>query len=383
MGTDTNISDWPVSARWEQGGSGIRVVAFARHMKKLREILHQADPSFIYSRQISIDFGPDRQQEAKNALEKLISAQHPNAQRIDDHMSNHATEATFIDPTEDPILIRYMIGQTELLLMALCDNAKRAETLIAAARCSLSGISREKNKVLLRTSFYTPNGVRTFSSMIGCPSWHEIRANYPAQTQQALEAVITGSVDHNRGRLLVWQGPPGTGKTFAIRSLMRAWHETYIPINVVDSDQFLDHPDYYYSLIEDRDKPVLFILEDSAEALLTETRAAHGSRMSKLLNLTDGLLAQGREDLFLVTFNEEVRKLDPAVVRPGRCLVNIGFREFSPTAARAWLEEHDVLDAEEMLPNRSYTLAELYARLNGDYRRAQEWLREPAGFAVG
>lgn len=52
--------------------------------------------------------------------------------------------------------------------------------------------------------------------------------------------------------------------------------------------------------------------------------------MGRLLNLADGLLGQGLRCLFLITTNEQLGRIHPAVVRPGRCLAQV---EFGPLPA--------------------------------------------------
>jgi hypothetical protein len=76
-----------------------------------------------------------------------------------------------------------------------------------------------------------------------------------------------------------------------------------------------------------------------------------------LLNLTDGLLGQGVRSILLVTTNEPIARLHPAVRRPGRCWTSIDFGPFDAAEAAAWLALNDV-DREVTHPA---TLAELYA----------------------
>ncbi len=66
--------------------------------------------------------------------------------------------------------------------------------------------------------------------------------------------------------------------------------------------------------------------------------------------------------LLLLTTNEELHRLHPAVIRPGRCLARIEFDRFPIHEARQWLS-HDVAPCSE-----PPTLAELF-ELNGTVRR--------------
>ncbi|WP_243709556.1 hypothetical protein [Micromonospora sp. 15K316] len=77
--------------------------------------------------------------------------------------------------------------------------------------------------------------------------------------------------------------------------------------------------------------------------------------MSRLLNLTDGLLGQGRNVLVAITTNEDLSRLHPAVVRPGRCLARIEVGPLSYAEATTWL------GGTGGVPAGGATLAELYA----------------------
>jgi ATP-dependent 26S proteasome regulatory subunit len=77
--------------------------------------------------------------------------------------------------------------------------------------------------------------------------------------------------------------------------------------------------------------------------------------------VVDGLIGQGLRVLVLVTTNEPIRKLHPAVARPGRCAANIEFVPLSADEATTWLAAHGAPDGRV----RSATLAELYARAEG------------------
>jgi len=83
--------------------------------------------------------------------------------------------------------------------------------------------------------------------------------------------------------------------------------------------------------------------------------------LSRFLNVVDGLIGQGLRVLVLVTTNEEIGTLHPAVARPGRSAANIAFPPLTREEAKAWLERHGVDSAAPSPP----TLASLYALLEG------------------
>ncbi len=74
----------------------------------------------------------------------------------------------------------------------------------------------------------------------------------------------------------------------------------------------------------DDEKPWrMLLLEDCDELIRPGAKASAGQALSRLLNLTDGLLGQGRKVLVAITTNEDITRLHPAVTRPGRCLAQI------------------------------------------------------------
>jgi ATP-dependent 26S proteasome regulatory subunit len=100
-----------------------------------------------------------------------------------------------------------------------------------------------------------------------------------------------------------------------------------------------------------------------------------GQGLSRFLNVVDGLIGQGLRVLVLVTTNEEIRKLHPAVARPGRCAANIEFVPLSADEASTWLESRG---SDERAASAT-TLASLYAILEGlDPREAGQ----TAGFGA-
>jgi hypothetical protein len=177
----------------------------------------------------------------------------------------------------------------------------------------------------------------TRSLRLHLQSWSAVRQHYAPQVRAALDPLVAHVPDLDAARRLVlWHGAPGTGKTSAVRALMHAWHGWARPVVVTDPERMLTDGRYLRRLLLDVHDEVaddgeelwqLLVLED-AEALLRKDTG--GPAMSRLLNLTDGLLGQGLRCLFLITTNEPLTSVHPAVVRPGRCLAQV---EFGPLPA--------------------------------------------------
>jgi hypothetical protein len=139
---------------------------------------------------------------------------------------------------------------------------------------------------------------------------------------------------------------------------------------VLDPEEFFAGPDYLMHVVtaEDQwwerstsnsDHWKVLVVEDADELIRADARRSTGASLGRLLNLTDGILGHGMRVLLLLTSNEPVHRLHPAVVRPGRCLADVQFTLFTRAQAAEWLA------GAGKTPPRECTLAELY-RLRGD-----------------
>jgi hypothetical protein len=204
-----------------------------------------------------------------------------------------------------------------------------------------------------------------FARTVSAEPWARIRGNYASATAAAMDQLMALTPDALTGRLILLYGPPGTGKTTALRSLAHEWQRWCETDCVLDPEALLCDPGYLMEVAlgdEDDDDDAapqwrLLLLEDCDELIHGDAKRASGQALSRLLNLTDGLLGQGRRVLAAITTNEDIRVLHPAATRPGRCLAQIEVGPLPPLEATAWLGRADGASA-------AMTLAELYAQRN-------------------
>jgi hypothetical protein len=243
---------------------------------------------------------------------------------------------------------------------------------------------------------YTPQGPRPSWRPIAVPAWDEIESNYAAGTRDQLAALMQNFEPARGGQLILWHGEAGTGKTFALRALAWEWREWCQIHYIVDPDSFFgEHADYLMSVLLEPPFPImiggerfgpsvavqmmrqaeeyeaeeedderlwrLLVMEDTGELLSADARERAGQGLSRFLNVVDGLIGQGLRVIVLVTTNEEIKKVHPAVARPGRCAANVMFDALSREEASEWLAAHGV-DEE---PSGARTLASLYAQAEG------------------
>ncbi|KAF9898167.1 hypothetical protein BX616_004395 [Lobosporangium transversale] len=124
-------------------------------------------------------------------------------------------------------------------------------------------------------------------------------------------------VPYRRGYLL--HGPPGTGKTSFIVALAGHLRMSVCIVNLGISglnDQQLDQ------LLNNAPRNSILLMEDVDAALVRRKagKAQSGSNnvtLSGILNALDGITAQEGSVVFMTT--NHIRKLAPALIRPGRC----------------------------------------------------------------
>jgi hypothetical protein len=312
------------------------------------------------------------------------------------------------------VRIRVFPGQVAATV-AHGDPAVVDETLASLRRHFPPPDPSSSHEVRVTFWTYSPHGPQPAWRSIAVPGWDEIEPNYSQPTRQKLEPLMRGFEPARGGQLVLWHGSAGTGKTYALRALAWEWRQWCEFHYIVDPDRFFgEHADYLMNVLlepthlefeaDDMDdgtfadaavasslalqhgglrygtmgpnaKPwKLLMLEDTGELLTADARAVIGHGLSRFLNLVDGLIGQGLRVLVLVTTNEEILRLHPAVARPGRCAANVEFSSLAVDEATAWLEGHG--GAREGVKGPT-TLAALYAMAQG-LDRAD--LGKPVGF---
>lgn len=250
----------------------------------------------------------------------------------------------------------------------------------------------DDSSVSVNFRYLTGRGPENMRRSIEVPSWEEIHGNYSSSVQSSLDALMKTDFEDLPGKLILWSGIPGSGKTYAIRSLLREWKDDINVSYIMDTEALFSDPSYMLEAVFDNDnendlfdipsdgisngvkKTNLFVLEDAGELLRPDAKEQVGQGLSRLLNLADGMIGQGLKVLILITTNEEVSKLHPAVARSGRCAHQLKFHEFSAKEASDWLEAH----GKEGVSSGTYSLADLYALKNGD--AIEEEIETAVGF---
>lgn len=242
-----------------------------------------------------------------------------------------------------------------------------ATELMKVLRCRME-VAVDELLTTIRTWHCNDRGPDSEERSVNPPAWADIACNYPPKVAGEFERVV-GLREPSGGRLILLHGPPGTGKSTAIKALSGEWRSWCTSQVITDPERLFFRPNYLQCVVQSasaRRRPPLdkappdaqprwslIIAEDADEFLRSTARRDAGAALGRLINFTDGINTDSHGALVLLTTNEDIGRLHPALTRPGRCLASIRFDTFTVDEARQWLPP-DV-----PRPNGRATLAEL------------------------
>lgn len=240
------------------------------------------------------------------------------------------------------------------------------------------------------------NGPHKNTRNIEVQPYDEIKDNYASKNHEAALKLLDFKPTRG-GQVFLLSGCAGTGKSRLIMSLFQSWKEwasfSFVVdpmtmfggsaeyLNTVLFDEQEDEFDEMFEAAADATKRKwrVILMEDVGQLLSQDAARETGQGLSQLLNATDGLIGQGLKILFIITTNEKIDKLHPAVSRPGRCAMRHEFTAFTTEEANAWLKAHDLPETAD----GERTLADLYAIKDGsDVKRTESDGRNRIGFGV-
>lgn len=161
----------------------------------------------------------------------------------------------------------------------------------------------------------------------------DLKLNYGEDVVEKFEK-ITIYLRKNKNGLILLSGDPGTGKSTFIKYLTTKTNRKVIYLSS-GAAEHLTSPDFMSFIMRHRNS--ILLLED-AEKVLRSRDAQDNPAISNILNITDGILGDCLNIMVIATFNIDREKIDSALVRKGRLILEHHFKPLSVEDANILLE---------------------------------------------
>jgi SpoVK/Ycf46/Vps4 family AAA+-type ATPase len=182
----------------------------------------------------------------------------------------------------------------------------------------------------------------------------DLEMNYGTDFLRAHNVIVEKLNETNGKGIILLHGDPGTGKTSYIKlltSLIKDKDILFIPPSMAE---MLSEPSIIPFLMDHKNS--ILIIED-AERVISD-REGNGSPagVSNILNLTDGILGDCLSIQIVATFNMKREKIDQALLRKGRLIVEHRFGKLSPEESNKLLKHLE----KDHIVEESMCLADIY-----------------------
>lgn len=189
---------------------------------------------------------------------------------------------------------------------------------------------------------------------IKCPQNFDVDKLYNDSFMKEDEKIMNFIKEEDKSGLVILHGEKGTGKSSYIKHLVNANPDrkfVYVPSSFIT---LLGEPSFGSFLISLNNHVI--VLEDCENAIRDRKSNASASAVSLLLNMTDGILSDDLGIKFICTFNDDMRNIDPALLRKGRLVSKYEFTALDVEKAQKLLEERGIKDK----INKPLSLAEIF-----------------------
>jgi len=138
--------------------------------------------------------------------------------------------------------------------------------------------------------------------------------HYNDDFKKVHELIVKNIRKKNSKGLYLFHGLPGTGKSTYIKYLIHQQKKDVIFLSPKMAGN-LDDLALTEFLLDNQN--CVLVIEDAEELMLSRDNH-HNSKLSFLLNLTDGLLGESLGIQIIATFNTDLKNIDKALLRKGR-----------------------------------------------------------------
>ncbi len=242
----------------------------------------------------------------------------------------------------------------------------------------VSGMYRDRLKKISRTQIYqvcSSQGIYYLKdAKVDYDSRYDFKMLYPDEFMPIADN-IDSFIKGGKSGMVILHGLQGSGKTSYIRKLIHDNPDrrfVYLPMTMA---AHLSSPDFV-SFLHEKMRDSVVILEDCEQILESRDSGNGGGAISTLLNMSDGLLADGLNIQFICTFNAEIGRIDKALLRKGRLIDKYEFGKLGQEKAKALAE---LIHGSSDFVKGDMSLAEIF-NMGSDNHAQEQPARKRIGF---
>lgn len=192
-----------------------------------------------------------------------------------------------------------------------------------------------------------------------------LELNYGKSFLKVNDLILKRLNTENDKGIILLHGDPGTGKTSYIKYLTNNVAEKEILFIPPSMAETLSEPSIIPFLMEHKNS--ILIIEDAERVISDRETNGSSAGVSNILNLTDGILGDCLGIQIIATFNMKREKIDAALLRKGRLIVEHKFTALSVEETNNLLKSlgKDYISEEEMCLADIYNIdVETYKVIN-------------------
>jgi hypothetical protein len=180
--------------------------------------------------------------------------------------------------------------------------------------------------------------------------------NYNEGFEDISNRIINTLKTDSESGLVLFHGDPGTGKTSYLKHLLHTIDNKKLIYMPPDLTEHLSSPGFITFMMGEATNSILLI--EDAENVLRHREAGGSQAVSNILNLSDGILGDVLKLQIVCTFNSKLEEIDPALLRPGRCIAEYRFEPLVADRAHHLMKKLHGDDVEN--EEREMSLAEIF-----------------------
>lgn len=183
-----------------------------------------------------------------------------------------------------------------------------------------------------------------------------LELNYGKDFIKIHDLIIKRLNTNNDKGIILLHGDPGTGKTSYIKYLTKCVTEKEILFIPPSMAEILSEPSIIPFLMEHKNS--ILVIEDAERVISDRESNGSSTGVSNILNLTDGILGDCLGIQIIATFNMKKEKIDSALLRKGRLIVEHKFKYLSVSDTNTLLKNlgKNYISEEEMSLSDIYNI---------------------------